>query len=170
MLHRVFLLGGYVARGPANCGQRFGLKCAFPSHRGNRILKNKMPAVLSRGHGAMVARLTPDQKVGSSNLSALIFATWHLPKTQATTTSHTTPPFAGDSPLVRMRAQSRFLLLLPVGGSALSGQRRVRTTPRNTRAHASYPMFGYPASLRRVSVAVLRGGAARSCTDRANVE
>ena len=26
----------------------------------------------SRGHGAMAARLTPDQKVGSSNLSALI--------------------------------------------------------------------------------------------------
>ena len=27
-----------------------------------------------RGYGATVARLTPDQKVGSSNLSALIFA------------------------------------------------------------------------------------------------
>ena len=26
-----------------------------------------------RGYGATVARLTPDQKVGSSNLSALIF-------------------------------------------------------------------------------------------------
>ena len=29
----------------------------------------------TRGHGAMAARLTPDQKVGSSNLSALIFHT-----------------------------------------------------------------------------------------------
>ena len=28
-----------------------------------------------RGYGATAARLTPDQKVGSSNLSALIFAT-----------------------------------------------------------------------------------------------
>ena len=27
-----------------------------------------------RGYGATAARLTPDQKVGSSNLSALIFA------------------------------------------------------------------------------------------------
>ena len=27
-----------------------------------------------RGHGATAARLTPDQKVGSSNLSALTFA------------------------------------------------------------------------------------------------
>ena len=30
---------------------------------------------MKRGHGAMAARLTPDQKVGSSNLSALIFLT-----------------------------------------------------------------------------------------------
>ena len=29
--------------------------------------------LMKRGHGAMAARLTPDQKVGSSNLSALIF-------------------------------------------------------------------------------------------------
>ena len=28
------------------------------------------------GYGATVARLTPDQKVGSSNLSALIFFSW----------------------------------------------------------------------------------------------
>ena len=30
-----------------------------------------------RGHGATAARLTPDQKVGSSNLSALTLATEH---------------------------------------------------------------------------------------------
>ena len=29
--------------------------------------------ISTRGHGAMAARLTPDEKVGSSNLSALIF-------------------------------------------------------------------------------------------------
>ena len=29
--------------------------------------------LMKRGHGAMAARLTPDQKVGSSNLSAVIF-------------------------------------------------------------------------------------------------
>jgi hypothetical protein len=29
--------------------------------------------VINRGYGATAARLTPDQKVGSSNLSALIF-------------------------------------------------------------------------------------------------
>ena len=32
--------------------------------------------VRSRGYGATAARLTPDQKVGSSNLSALIIACW----------------------------------------------------------------------------------------------
>ena len=31
---------------------------------------------VARGYGAMAARLTPDQKVGSSNLSALTFAVW----------------------------------------------------------------------------------------------
>ena len=33
-------------------------------------------AAAARGYGAMAARLTPDQKVGSSNLSALTFAVW----------------------------------------------------------------------------------------------
>ena len=33
-------------------------------------------AAAARGYGAMAARLTPDQKVGSSNLTALTFAVW----------------------------------------------------------------------------------------------
>ena len=33
--------------------------------------------MLSRWHGAMAARLTPDQKVGSSNVSALILLAFH---------------------------------------------------------------------------------------------
>ena len=35
--------------------------------------------IFSWGYGATAARLTPDQKVGSSNLSALIFQTPHSP-------------------------------------------------------------------------------------------
>ena len=40
----------------------------------NERLSNHSPSVQQhpRGYGATAARLTPDQKVGSSNLSALI--------------------------------------------------------------------------------------------------
>ena len=41
--------------------------------------------LMKRGHGAMAARLTPDQKVGSSNLSAFICTSMHV--------SHSHPMF-----------------------------------------------------------------------------
>ena len=42
---------------------------------------------LARGYGATAARLTPDQKVGSSNLSALIFAERRAAATTPTKTN-----------------------------------------------------------------------------------
>ena len=45
---------------------------------GRMLLRNLSAATstfqMQRGYGATAARLTPDQKVGSSNLSGLIFA------------------------------------------------------------------------------------------------
>ena len=52
MLHRPCCAQAFVDVGVAGVAARF---------------------VWHRGYGATVARLTPDQKVGSSNLSALIF-------------------------------------------------------------------------------------------------
>ena len=50
----------------------WGLAYTMPTSRCTRVRFHK------RGYGATVARLTPDQKVGSSNLSALIFPEYHL--------------------------------------------------------------------------------------------
>ena len=57
----LYTLARRLLCGPLCCSQVFlGVACAVAR------------SVWHRGYGATVARLTPDQKVGSSNLSALI--------------------------------------------------------------------------------------------------